>query len=65
MAQAAYKTLVKPQVSQPSRLYLIDCERLEDVESISTDEIDNYVCEIRRHEQHEHYLRDELEEDIF
>ena len=63
--QLAYKTPVNPDGFQAFEPRLIDCERLEDVEDISNDEIDSYVCDIRRHEQHEHYLCDELEEDVF
>ncbi len=64
-AQLAYKTQLNQHDIPAPNLLLVECERLEDVENISSDEIDNYVCDIRRHEQHEHYLCDELEEDVF
>ncbi len=47
-------------------LHSIECATLDDIESLSVDDIENYVNLLRQHEQHEHYLQDMIDDgDVF
>ena len=60
MLETPAPIVVMPRVA----LRLVECMILDDIDGLTADDVETYVYSLRRHEQHEHYLCDEIDEDV-